>query len=700
MLYISGLQQAGLPGLTKDPWKITKDDIREFFIKQGLTVPSAIEGVTCETSDLSDWPCFFCVQQPEEECWYCASHAKIGRMCSHLRKSTPRAEMGTDSAGGMGMEYRGIQDASQDFLKRCSSSITDKMSYAKKLIRSSAHLHPHKNAHINWRVTYPCEEIARNAFAMIGQTKLKGVSYQPDPFTQGLVICYRTAGMPKEMFLKLELHVPEDQFTYKGKLGRASKEDCVVEEFSYAPEACNLTEKDVHRKYELDEEDLNCKKAKGYVVYTPDVFASDSLRYARLVTQNWWYATLCKALLVASMALMDLYSNFVYAGTLFNPQTVKTTDLSINCYFRYNFVITFFLLEFLHLMRCWRLAAKDLNAEVTSGAGDIVRPRTKRDWITLRVSSFVFYWVQIPRMVRDIVRTLHPFTNMQEKAAVKVDGTRCFLIGFEDSARYRANSAMGLHRQIPPILFSRAVLTLSKVYYAYATMHWSSIALCMTGVILWPIQVRIFINLIADRRTVYANLKYRVDKNFPDEGGSEQLTLKHIVKEKKLNKLNRQQKSDASTWVKYFVDQGDLHGSYSMFWDAIYKSLRFPMLVLVVANSFVSILTYEGILVSSSTEEMRQTLFSDLHLPMELSASASIDHFHEALPPRSDVCHLLMLAQEAGVAEKHFEKFAPLQCDTAEISRHSTSSIRGQAIPGSELPAEHQKLEEHPILIM
>merc|ERR1712232_880164 len=118
----------------------------------------------------------------------------------------------------------------------------------------------------------------------------------------------------------------------------------------------------------------------------------------------------------------------------------------------------------------------------------------------------------MPRLVRDIVRTLHPYTNMQQKAAAKVDGSRIFIIGYSDGPSYRVSSALDQHKQMPPILLSRLALTFGKAYIAFMNADLIKICLCATGVLLMPLQLRQFKNLLKDRRLLYVQLKYRADE--------------------------------------------------------------------------------------------------------------------------------------------------------------------------------------------
>merc|ERR1719235_3061874 len=84
------------------------------------------------------------------------------------------------------------------------------------------------------------------------------VSYVPDPYTLGLVICFRTGGMPKELFQKLSFHCPDEREDHEP----LKKKGYLVEEFEYARITSALTGADRDRK---DQERTG--KGAGYLSF-------------------------------------------------------------------------------------------------------------------------------------------------------------------------------------------------------------------------------------------------------------------------------------------------------------------------------------------------------------------------------------------------------------------------------------------------
>jgi len=235
-----------------------------------------------------------------------------------------------------------------------------------------------------------------------------------------------------------------------------------------------------------------------------------------------------------------------------------------------------------------------------TGSGNIVRPKTRRDWFKLRFSAFVFYFVSIQKLVKDIVVALHPYTGQQQKGAAKLDGTRIFLIGYPSEQMYRVTSALGFNKQIPPVIFSRASLTLFKVYYAYSKQSWMSLTLCATGLVLLPIQILKFRSLMNDRKDVFEDIKEKVEtvlenssyKDSRDGAKGAAVTLSEMQAARDtIPKL----KSNVNSWSKHFPEQKDL-GMYKWIPDAFTKSLGKMIVVFFALNMGICGLEVYGVL--------------------------------------------------------------------------------------------------------
>lgn len=482
-----------------------------------------------------------------------------------------------------------------------------------------------------WIATYSSEELLRDAKNITAKhlKDSRDVSYQPDPFTQGLVICFRTSRLPTELFQKLLLHrVGEDihQPTESGMEGR------LVEDFEYAPENCILEERDLQDKSRADSFLLPAADTKGTVHYNVDLWESDSHLYARLISTNWWYFLLTKAVVGTCLCLMDLYSNMLFGAQLFNVPTMGVTNRWDNICFRYNFVVSFLVFEILHVGQCWLLAFHDLNTELLSGAGDVIRPKTRTDWVFLRLANFVFFFVQMPRLVRDIVRTLHPYTGMQEKGAAKIDGHRIFVIGYESEHMYRVQSAPEMQKRTPPLMIHRIILTILKLNYAWQRGSMVSVLLCISGIMLIPLTLQNFVQLLQDRQVIYKQLQQKAQTVFKDDGGST-VTRSDIGKLRRSSGkgLSKAQRSLSNSWSKHFKDFDDLRG-YSALRDAFSWPFLIVVLAILVGNGAIFAMESKGILVRSTFSKTQNQV---LALTTETQNYVSQGSASEGLPSSS-----------------------------------------------------------------
>jgi len=184
---------------------------------------------------------------------------------------------------------------------------------------------------------------------------------------------------------------------------------------------------------------------------------------------------------------------------------------------------------------------------------------------------------------------------MQQKAAAKLDGSRIFLIGYQDAEMYRVQTGSNMHKQMPPVLLGRLVLTSAKLYFAYQRANMLSAILCMTGVMLMPLQVLAFSRLLSDRSVLFRNLKKRADEFFQEEGGSNKLTMKTVNEKKKSNSLGRKERSLVNSWSKHFADHPSLK-SYSTVRDIFSRPFLTLIFWLLAGNCAIFALESEGVL--------------------------------------------------------------------------------------------------------
>lgn len=459
----------------------------------------------------------------------------------------------------------------------------------------------------DYRVVFENGEAMRRAkhFLDTADKKDCAVSYVPDPYTLGLVICFRTGGMPKELFQKLSFHCPDERDDHEP----LKKSGYLVEEFEYARITSALTGEDRDRKdqertgikpgylsFVANDDDLErhaelSHQEQGDIFYDLDEWETSKQGYARLITMNWWYQVLLLTLVFSSLAVMDMYSNFVFAGSLFN--TDADENLRVNTNKRYNFLISFFGLEGYLIYCCWRQAQMDLQLQMAV-LGDIIKPVKLKDRVILHFAGFAFQFLQIEGIIRDIPKTLHPFTSVQEKAAVKMDGARVFVIGWESEHMYRCDNNRGRHRQLPSIILGRLLLTAFKVHKALVTETWSDLLLCLSGVLFWPIQVYTFLNIIRDRREFFDDLRAR---SGPLKMSADDLNM---TPDQAKMRLDNQQLAIWQLYQKHFPRFAKAHRTvYSLVLDCFPGSFWAAMGIFLGLNVFILLLHHVGVLVPS-----------------------------------------------------------------------------------------------------
>merc|ERR1719359_614344 len=82
---------------------------------------------------------------------------------------------------------------------------------------------------------------------------------------------------------------------------------------------------------------------------------------------------------------------------------------------------------------------------------------------------------------------------------------------------YRVTTAMGLNTQFPASLFSRAILTLIKLNQSLDPWNMINFCLCLSGLVMFPIQLYRFYNLLHDRKVVFEWFLGRWRTLFKDE---------------------------------------------------------------------------------------------------------------------------------------------------------------------------------------
>jgi hypothetical protein len=150
----------------------------------------------------------------------------------------------------------------------------------------------------------------------------------------------------------------------------------------------------------------------------------------------------------------------------------------------------------------------------------------------------------------------------------------------------------GMHSQFPPMLLSKLTLTTFKIIHAYSTQSWAVIFLCLTGVVLWPIQVYSFYQLLIDRKELRQHIVKDLRKQkLPIDGGHEKI--------EQMQSLTKDQKAVHGLWKRFFPDIGNLE-KFTRLRDASSKGFWKILGILILLNLSIGGLTHVGVLITDN----------------------------------------------------------------------------------------------------
>jgi hypothetical protein len=160
---------------------------------------------------------------------------------------------------------------------------------------------------------------------------------------------------------------------------------------------------------------------------------------------------------------------------------------------------------------------------------------------------------------------------------------------------------------------TRFVLTLFKAYYGYQKRTYLSVFLCLTGVVLWPLQAHDFKEIMRHRKHLFTDyvseeLKSCFDTPAEDEepsradGNNDTAAAPHKAYKKQMEELQKRRKRGVLTahqrgylkvWEKHFESQNVL-GSFYWRADIFTKGFSILLIFIVVLNVVILSLEYSG----------------------------------------------------------------------------------------------------------
>jgi len=234
--------------------------------------------------------------------------------------------------------------------------------------------------------------------------------------------------------------------------------------------------------------DFEYCKASGQVFFDTAKQEDGSNGYARLITLNSWYSSLCSSAVFMCLSTMDLQATFSFCVELL------INDNEFGQFFasKYVFVVIWLALLLVNLAIAVREASLEWRLKSSALVGDLITECHRFDnWSCFfALVTFRFFFVEM--QVKDIVILLHPWKAVQPFAAVKMENARSYLVGFKDEYLFRVQNRAGQELGLPVQLLSKLAICGFKGWLAYwgNATRWQMLAASLStfGSLLWLIH--------------------------------------------------------------------------------------------------------------------------------------------------------------------------------------------------------------------
>mmetsp|Transcript_68187 Transcript_68187/g.188705 ORF Transcript_68187/g.188705 Transcript_68187/m.188705 type:complete len:572 (+) Transcript_68187:46-1761(+) len=247
-------------------------------------------------------------------------------------------------------------------------------------------------------------------------------------------------------------------------------------------------------------------KSTGEIFYDISAQESSKNAYARLVTLNSWYMALFNTIMYVSLSVVDLQGNVMLLGSLFGDmETAKLFHTS-----RWIFMGFWSAILLVSFGMAIMEANKEWSVKASAHVGDLIETCRLEAWgAFLALVAFRFFAVEA--QVKDIVIWLHPWKSVQPYAAMKIEGSRSYIIGFPNENLFRTENHSGLIKRMPlQILLKTIVLTL-KVYMIIFNFSLTVLLSICSGVPSNAWQMYIWWQHRQDRKRCKAWLLHRLN---------------------------------------------------------------------------------------------------------------------------------------------------------------------------------------------
>jgi len=201
-------------------------------------------------------------------------------------------------------------------------------------------------------------------------------------------------------------------------------------------------------------------KKTGQIFY--DIAEQESTQngYARLVTLNSWYLSLLQALLCVTFSAIDIQGNIMLWGSLFYEEETA----ALFPYTRWGFVALWSIMIAVACVIAVVDARKEWKIKASPVVGDIVNQSNMDSWGAF-FALIVFRFFDVEKQVKDVVILLHPWKAVQPFAALKCEGSRCYVLGYPTEHLFRTENRAGQHRSMVVMTFLKVTVLAAKIYF-------------------------------------------------------------------------------------------------------------------------------------------------------------------------------------------------------------------------------------------
>jgi len=264
-------------------------------------------------------------------------------------------------------------------------------------------------------------------------------------------------------------------------------------------------------------EDFWYDMESGEVTYDYDPDHQSDLRqwrYARLITLNSWYKQLLRAFILVGCSILDYYSNFLLIMRLIDSDP-SDADRQIQQgmgRLKWPFICGWL---FMVLVQCiWSVVEANTSWKYSTSEriGDLISHTGKSDTVVVFAALVFFIFFNVEGGIWDMPIKLHPWKSVQPFAAIKAEGTRCFVVGYKSREMYNVETRAGQFNRTWTQLVLNSMVFSSKLWVSIWYQQYSVILSCCTSFPTLCLGWSVWLRLFLDRQVMWRRLTKDVTK--------------------------------------------------------------------------------------------------------------------------------------------------------------------------------------------